>query len=216
MANEFLMQIPSLQELQRYNVNRPDALEGLKQSLYDFQTYPAAGTTQLNFFQVPVGQSGKTLADTNMEVAGSLPTPKHFLVLNVQVFFFPAGNPSAVGAPSASTFVNDTWAVAKAGWLDFFIGSKSYLTEAPIVRFPPRNGLIVSSSQADSTTAAANQHTRIAYANFGGAPYAMKPPILLVPTQNFRVSLNFPSAVAISGDARIGVVLEGLLYRLSQ
>jgi hypothetical protein len=41
---------------------------------------------------------------------------------------------------------------------------------------------------------------------------------MLAPTQNFNVTLNFPTAVATpSGqNARIGVVLDGLLYRLSQ
>jgi hypothetical protein len=88
--------------------------------------------------------------------------------------------------------------------------------EAPLGRFPPRTGMVLSSSASDQTTAAAASQLRNAYANFGGATYELTPPILLTPTQNFKVSLNWPTAVAISAAARIGVVMEGVLYRLSQ
>ena len=40
-----LQQIPSLGDLQQYNVNRPGQIEGIRASLYDFQTYANAGTT---------------------------------------------------------------------------------------------------------------------------------------------------------------------------
>lgn len=208
--------IPTLDELQKYSVNRAGQLEGIRSSLYDFQTYMLAGQTELNFFQVPVGQSSKTLADTNMQIAGSLPNPQNFLVTNIQVYFYPAGDISKFGAETAAENVNDVWDVMKSGYLEFFIGSKNYVQEGPIGRFPPRTGLILSSSVADATTAAANLQTQNAYANFGGAPYDLTPPILLTPTQNFRVSLKWPTVVPISANARIGVVMEGILYRLSQ
>lgn len=211
-----LKAIPSLSDLTQYSVNRAGQLEGIRSSLYDFVSYAQAGHTSLDFFQVPQGQSGKSLADTNMETAGSLPNPKNFLVTNVQVYFYPAGDVAQFGAQAAAENLNDVWDVMKSGWLEFFIGSKNYVQEGPIGRFPPRTGLIMSSSVADQSTIAANLQTRNAYANFGGAPYELTPPILLTPTQNFRVSLKWPSAVPISADARIGIVMEGVLYRLSQ
>lgn len=215
MAN-IMQNLPTLSELHKYNVNRPSEYEGLKSVLYDFQTYAAAGQTQLDFFQVPQGQGGKTLADTNMEAAGSLPNPKHFLVTNIQVYFKPNIDVAAFGAQAAADYINDVQDVANSGYLEFFIGSKNYIQEGPIGVFPPRTGLIVSSSLADATTAAATSQSRIAYANFGGAIYQLQPPILLTPTQNFRVSLKWPTVQAISTTARIGVRMEGILYRLSQ
>lgn len=207
--------LPTLQELDKFNVNRAGQVEGIRQSLYDFQTYAQAGQTGLTFYQVPIGQSGKTKADTNMEVAGSLPAPKRFLVESIEVHFYP-GNPiSATGAIVAENW-NDVYDVSKSGWLDFFIGSKSYLTEAPIGRFAQSTGLQGTGAVADSTTAAASRVTVIDYARFGGMPYLMQPPILLVPTQNFNVSLNWPTAVAIAVAARIGIVMKGILYRNSQ
>ena len=208
--------IPTLEELNRYNVNRVGQVEGIRQSLYDFQTYAQAGQTSLQFFQVPQGQSGKTLADTNMEVAGSLPSPKRFLVESIEVHFFPGNVVGYTGALAAAENFNDVYDVAKSGWLDFFIGSKSYLQEAPVGRFPPSVGVTGTATASDATTAAAALHFHVDYARFGGKQYVMDPPVLLVPTQNFRVTLQWPTAVAINVAGRIGVVLNGILYRNSQ
>lgn len=207
--------IPTLQELQSFSVNRPGQVEGIRQSLYDFQTYAQAGQTSLTFFQIPIGQSSKTKADTNMTVAGSLPAPQHFLLEGMEVHFYPANPISATGAIVAENY-NDVYDVHKSGWLDLFIGSKSYLTEAPIGRFPPSVGVSGSAALSDTTTAAASRVSVIDYARFGGMPYKVDPPILLVPTQNFSVSLNWPAAVPIAVAGRIGIVMKGILYRNSQ
>ena len=211
-----IMSVPNLQDLQQYSVNVANNVEGIKASLYDFTTYAQAGQTQLDFFQVPQGQAGKSLADTNMEAAGSLPNPKSFLVTNIQCYVFPNPAISILGADAVATGLNDIQIIGQGGWLEFFIGSKNYIQEGPILRFPPRNGLIINSSQDSQTTPAAGLQTMNAYGNLGGEPYDMKPPILLNPTQNFRVSLKWPVGLAISHSCRIGIVMEGLLYRLSQ
>jgi len=212
--------VPTLAELEKYNVNRAGEFEAVRQSLYDFQTYAQAGQTSLTFFQVPIGQSSKTLADTNMELAGQLPNPKMQLIQSIEIAFFPGVLPSigpVADAPSA--FVNDVYTVAKSGWLELFIGSKSYLREAPIGRFPPKTKLEGFSAIATSLTAGAATQSRDAYAVFSGRPYMVDPWILLKPTQNFQVSLNWPTAVALNAadtTARIGVIMDGVLYRNSQ
>ena len=216
MAGNNPMSVPDLQSLEQYNVNRAGQIEGVRQSLYDFQTYPLAGSTQLTFFQSPIGQNGKTKADTNMTVAGSLPAPQRFLVQSIECHFFPGNAVSKTGGAVLASNLADCYAVANSGWLDFFIGSKSYLTEAPIGRFPPANGLAGVEALADTTTAAASRLSITDYARFGGEPYKLSPPILLVPTQNFNVTLNWPTAVPITANARVGIVMKGILYRNSQ
>lgn len=219
--------IPSFDSIANYAVNRGGEYEGVRQSLYDFQTYGSAGATSFTFFQVPQGQSSKTLDDTNLEVAGSLPAPKHFLVQSIEILFFPGVNPVTVANgtgtdATASNFTNDAYAIEQAGNLDFFIGSKSYLQEAPIGRFPPKTCLkteFASAYQMKQAVAAdESSQVNMDYGVFSGRPYFVNPWILLVPTQNFNVKLNFNTAVALpSGqDARIGIVLDGILYRLSQ
>jgi hypothetical protein len=213
--------IPSLQDIQQFNVNRVGQYEAVRQTLYDFQTYANAGTTtSYTFFQVPKGQSAKTLADTNLTLAGTLAAPINFFVQSIEVVVFPGVNPATEVATNAiSNFTNDIYVLSKAGFLDFFIGSKSYLQEAPLGKFPPKTHLHGWSaiSQSDSTASTLARGS-IEYAAFGGRPYFIDPGILLAPTQNFSVTLNFPTTTALpsAADARIGVVLDGILYRLSQ
>lgn len=215
--------IPSLAELQQYNVNRPDAVEAIKQGLYDNQILHSSSTeTLLTFFQTPlgsgtsatVGSGAKTLADTNLEAAGALPAPKSFLVQTIELFCFPGSGVSADSTTIASAKnIADMYAFAKAGWLELFVGSKAYLDEGPLVKFPPRSGLTGQQVGADST---ANTGVRVDYASMGGPVYELDPPILLVPTQNFKITLNWGAAITLNANLLIWVNLGGILYRNSQ
>lgn len=202
----------------KYAVNRPGQIEAVRQPLYDYQAYAQAGQTSLTFFGTPQGQGGKTLADTNMEAAGALPNPKRFLALGVSVQFFPGTVLPGVGPVAAAidNFVNDVWKVfSSQGWLELFIGSKAYL-DAPINAFPCITRLNGFAGMSDATTAAAGLFVRTSYAASSGAPFQLNPPLMLEPTQNFKVTLNWPTAVAIANAGRIGVHLHGILYRNSQ
>lgn len=211
--------IPSLTELQQYNVNRPNQVEAIRSSLYDTLQYAQAGQTQLQFFQVPKGQSSKTFAETNMTAAGSLPSPQSFLIETIEIYFRPGelpGNLSAANTPIIPTFLNDVYEFyTVAAWLELFIGSKAYLDEAPLLKFPPRCGLsgFAASSDAAST---ATSSTMVNYASAAGPIYELDPPILLVPTQNFNVTLNWPTANGLTANALVTVQLGGILYRNSQ
>jgi len=201
----------------QFSVNRPGK-EGIRSSLYDFQAYAAAGQTSLNFFQVPIGQAGKTKADTNMETAGALPSPKQFIIETLEVYFYP-GVPIDTIAPTATNTAkqaDDMYQFAQSGYLDLFIGSKSYLTEAPLGRFPMSCGLNVE--QSISGVFAAPLMVKSQYAQTSGLIYRVQPEITLEPTQNFNVSLNWPVAVALPSTVigRVGVVMRGMLFRNSQ
>jgi hypothetical protein len=217
-----MKQIPSRAGLSRYNVNRP-GWEAVRQSLYDYTAYAAAGHTTLNFFATPNGQGGKTLSDTNMTLAGQLPAAQEFLVNSIEVLFFPtvpvvaADNPAAYGAGAIANIVNDAYEVARTGNLVFTIGSKPYLTEAPLGRFPAKTHFQVDSSMSQAGEVADKQG-RIAYAYAAGRPYLLSPADLrLTSSQNFNITLNWPEGVtAIVNPGRIGVILDGILYRRSQ
>lgn len=213
------MAIPSLSELAQYNVNRPDQVEAIRSSLYDTLAYAQAGQTQLQFFQTPKGQSGKTLADTNMTLAGSLASPQSFLIETIELYFYPGetpGNLSAANTPIIPTFLNDTYKFYKPGaWLELFIGSKAYLDEAPLQKFPPKCGLSGFAATSDAASTATTS-TMVNYASAGGPVYELDPPILLVPTQNFVVTLNWPTAVALTAAGTVVCQMGGILYRNSQ
>ncbi len=221
------MNPPTVGELHRYNVNRAGQAEGIVQPLYDYQTYNgAAGQTSLRFFALPIGQGvpAKTLADTNMEGAGQMPAPKEQLVTAIQVVFMPGvptstdGLPSTTGVAAPGNNWNDVYTVFRSGYLDFFIGSKSYLIDAPVGKFSNDFRLAGSAAVALETDGAGPVgQTIVDYATFAGPIYQISP-VRLTSNQNFDVTLRWPEAIALpsGNDARIGVILMGFQYRLSQ
>lgn len=205
----------SLPALMKYNPNRPDATEAIWQPFYDFQEYGTAGATSFTFFQNPVGQGGKTYADTNMVSPGSFPAPTAFLCTAVMVAFFPGGAISATAgtAAAAAGNWNDVVSVANSGWLELTIGSKPYLRDAPVGKFAPNftvGGVFSGYGSATSSSLA-----RVDFARSQGRYYEITP-FLIPQSQNFSVQLIFPSAKAVAATGRIGVILDGFYYRQSQ
>lgn len=219
--------IPSYGSLSRYDVNRP-GWEAIRQTLYDFTAYAAAGQTQLSFFALPVGQGGKTLSDTNLTLAGQLPANQEFLIQSIEVQFQPTvpavatQNPAVFGAEAIAQIVNDVYLVSRTGNLTMTIGSKPYLQEAPLGRFPGKTRMRVDTALSDVAPAvpAPNLQSRVAFAYTEGRPYLLSPANLrLVSSQNFSISLNWPEGVQAlpsTNPGRIGVILDGILYRRSQ
>lgn len=223
--------------MNRYSVNLHNQWEVIKQTLYDSVAYAAAGATQLTFFALPVGQgtgfggSTKTLSDTNMYLSSNVPAMQAFLVQEVELIFQPTtpGNaasggtvttqlPAAFGVSAAPLIANDVYYFRRAGNLQFNIGAKNYLTEAPLWKFPSKQNYEVGGALSDTSTAITNAATRLAFANMRGPVYRLSPAdLLLEANQNFQVTLNWPEgAQAITNPARVFCVLGGLLYRTAQ
>ncbi len=223
--------VPSYSDLAAYNVNR-DGWEAIRQSLYDSASYVAAGQPQLNYFSTPVGQGvgfgggTKTLSDTNMTLAGQMPANQEFLIQSLELAFLPstptpaagADMPAVFGAAAVAAQINDAYIFSRSGNLNLVIGSKSYLQEAPLLRFPPKAFFEVHGAASNATTAAAALASMVAYGSARGRPYMLQPANLrLVSNQNFGVSLNWPEGLqVIANPARVFVILDGVLYRRSQ
>lgn len=232
--------IPTAADFNSRRVTNPSQSEVVRQRLYDYQLYPTAGTTQLSFFQQPVGQgittalggtvgAGKTQWDTNMELGGTLPSGKAFLVESIEVIFFPGSvstsntytvaKPYEFNATAAATLgaqLADVNSFYQSGMLELNILSKNYLRETPLLAFPPKTqfNLDVGVSSNSATTAVnIAENMRAA-----GRPYYIDPTIALQPAVNFEVLIKFPAAVATpSGfNARVGVILDGYFMRASQ
>lgn len=232
----------TLKDLNKYDVNADNAVEKVRQTLYDAVLYPTAGVAgQLTFFSNPVGQgvttapgaavgSAKTKSDTNMTIAGALPSPQAFIVESIELLIFPGAsgaantftllNPIAFLAVAAATFnnggVQDVNVIGASGFLDFTVGSKSYLTEAPLGRFPGKTYLGLDAAIASNSATTAEVGT--ANAKWAGRPYYLTPQITLRATQNFSVTANWPGLVPTpSGfNARIICILDGVLFRKAQ
>ena len=204
-----------LSALNSYNPNRPDQIEAIWQPQYDFQTYAQAGATNQAFFQVPFGSGGKTYANTNLQLGGQFPAPTAFLCTAIMVVFEPGNTVSQVATAAARAQTNwlDTVAVANSGYLEFAIGGKTYLRDAPIGKFAPN--FSISGVAAMSGTQTAGNQGDVNYARAAGRYYEITP-FLIPQTQNFSVTLYWPTAVAVTIAGTIGVILDGFLYRQSQ
>lgn len=218
-----MKQVPSLSVVsQQFAVNRPNADEGLWAPLYDYQTYPAAGAASFTFFQTPIGQSSKTISDTNMTQAGLLPAPQKFLVTGIEVVILPSGNPGntgAVGATVDGSFVNDVYKIMSTlAVLRLKIGAKDYVVDGPLMTFPPCFRL-AGFAALGGVGAAAGNIDQINYASSVGRPYEPAP-FFIPPVQNFAVTVEFKNGTLVptisTATAVIGVRLLGFLYRLSQ
>lgn len=232
------MALPSLAEAKQMSTTGR-GLEGIRQSIYDSLLYLTAGATQYNFFATPKGQgltsavgatagTTKTINDTNLELAGQLPSGKGFLATSIEIPFY-AGSVNtantytlaspvlfnATAAAAVAAQAADINAFYQAGSLQFFISSKIVLEEAPLMRFPPKAKLDIQATVATAGTNAQPNEVGIVSVKAGGRPYMLEPQIYIEPTVNFSVSLNFPAAVATpSGfNARVQCILDGYLYR---
>ncbi len=198
---------PSIVALSKYNVNRAGQFEVIWNPTYEYQDYLIAGHTQLTFFQNTVGSVAGGLSTTNMRAAGQFPRPQEFLVTGIQVTF-EVGAVVAQAVAAVQSNWQDAFDVLNTGNLDFFIGSKSYLNDSPIGVFPQQYG-VGGAAQSGATVAAD-------YARSVGKYYSITP-VKIPANQNFNITLNWPEgATGIVTQARIGVRLDGFLYRLSQ
>lgn len=198
---------PSIAALRKYNVNRAGQFEVIWNPVFHYIDYLTGGHSLLTFFQETVGSTAGGISTTNMRAAGQFPRPQEFLVTGIQVTFEVGA--AVAGASATPTNVQDIFDVANSGNLDLFIGSKSYLTDAPIGVFPQSYGLYIDAFQGGASFGTN-------YARTIGKYYALTP-IKIPANQNFNVTLNWPEGVVgVTTQARIGVRLDGFLYRLSQ
>ena len=187
-----------------------------RNTIKDFSQFATAIPGEKNVLSSSL--SGKTKVDTNMVQVGSLPAGKSFLVDTIKLLFFP-GSPVdiiATTATNSAAQADDMYQFIKGGYLELYIGSTTFLTEAPLGRFPSSTGMRIDNSLAG--TFAAPNMAKSEYAASTGLIYRVQPELELVSNQNFNVNLNWPVAVATPSTlaARLGVVMRGQLKRNAQ
>lgn len=186
-------------------VNIPGVVESIYEPRYDYTALPAIGSAAISFFQTPIGQSGKTLADTNMELAGQIPKGQAFQITGVQVEFYSGAD---IDAAARNQYANDVMAVYKSGALILRIGSKEFIRQGNLMSFPPV-------SRLDGTSATGLAAQTISYFSAAGREFAIEK-LLLESNQNFGVTLTDLPALPSGLAGRIGVKLNGYLFRNAQ
>jgi hypothetical protein len=188
-----------------------DYLDVVVEPRYDSAIYPAAGAPLLTFFANPIGQglgifqvnagvAPKTLADTNMDLAGQLPGGYNFKLLGFRIMY------------GWNMTTNDLQVVINAGVFTFTIGSKPFLRTA-LRNIPSGNGPV-------STAAGVNTS---GWQMLSNSYSIAKKPLDLLQTQNFQATITFPGVApacttvgALSQERAglpISVMLDGFLYR---
>jgi hypothetical protein len=234
---------PNLESFKAGLVARLGEVEVIRQSLYDSIVYPTAGAAAIQFFQNPISQglsaspgnagNPKNLTDTNLQLGGQLPAPQAFWIQSIEVAFAPGsvatantftpqppGNLVATDVATAQAGSHDVNAFYIGGALSLTIGTKPYLNEAPLLRFPPKARFEGEFALAGGAGAAATLE-RVHVSEIltsGGRPYMLDPGLGIMTSMNFNVQLTWPVAIATpSGfNGRVEVILDGWLFRAVQ
>lgn len=219
----------AMSDLTKYE-SSTNQLDSIFSPLYDYQTYATAGALNFNFFALPQGQGTtsspgaagvKQIADTNMQVAGQLPAGNRFLIIGIEVEFWPGSVPglNGIAVPTAAQFArnwDDVYSVLRGGSLTLTVQNRVFAQDAPLMKFPTQTRLtgVAAYNENNNTAAPTIGWGQIEYASSCGAAYDITP-VLLKPTQAFSVTINFPALIATPSavDARIGVRLVGKLVR---
>jgi hypothetical protein len=202
----------ALSDLQQYNPNRADQVEGIWQPFYHKVGYAAAGQSSLVFFNVAF--SGDYTV-TNMLAAAFFPAPTAFLCTAIMVNFIPGSAVAQVGTAAARQQFNwvDVNAVANGGYIELVIGGKVYLRDSPSGRFAPNYTIAGATSQSGTETA--GNAGDVQFARAAGRYYEVTP-FLIPQTQNFSLTLYTPTVIAVQAGANVIATLDGFFYRQSQ
>jgi len=188
-----------------------DVLDVIVEPRYDTVLLPAAATPALlTFFAVPLGQAGgvfipaaagaKTLADTNMELAGQLPGGYNFKLLGFRAMY------------GWNMSTQDLQAVINGAVFTFTIGSKPFL-RTPLRMIPSGNGPFGTAATINTS----------GWPTLSNSYSIAKKPLDLLQTQNFQVTLTWPGGAVVPNTAGatcqsaaglpITIFLDGFLYR---
>lgn len=207
-------------DIQQFSSEIGGVEERKRWCLYDHLTAGAAGTDVLgdyNFFQVPVGQGGKTLSDTNMRLAGTLPARYGMEVWDIRVQI--GVKPSAQATVAAlKALVDLYYELTTQGSLVFRQGQKTELEIAPVGILAAGWGVFPGALAIQSAAAADaggffvgdNGHPSKA------ALWDMDPlPIIILPQRAFQVVINYPANIATAAADVVHwwVHLDGILHR---
>lgn len=218
---------------QEYGAVRYNEQQMLRYPYYSRVQYPAAGSSEINFFGTSIG--GNTSLITNAEIVGGL---GNFSFLCTGIYFdFWVSAPATT--PQPQTYLEDADAeyadivhgFAQAGVWELKIGNVLWdQCPIPFLFRPPSNGrlrceasmgMFAMSQSGMSPFAVTGSQTSLAYADLNRRTNRrgnLQNPIFLTPQQNFTGTLSFPSGLlpilatdVVTGSAALYVecVLDG-------
>jgi hypothetical protein len=150
--------------------------------VFDTAIYAAAGQDNLVLLSVPEGgqlndnSRAKTMEDTNLQAAGSLPQNQAMLVKGVQLLFLPSG---AIGhaetdatCTAAKLLANDVAAFYNYGLLHLALKGVDIIKDGPLSLYPPQSHIEGSAAMVNTDT---DNNRTIELINCKGHPYPIEP-----------------------------------------
>jgi len=176
--------------------------EAVPWQLFNVQTYVSAATTQLRFFTA----APATPRLGNVGGAG-LPAPQFFEAYYIN--FDAKIEPAVAGTP-----LIDMWSILN-GVVGGLAGDPTWtfeLADKKLGQFPLR-GLHTLGGPTGFTTNVTTEYANNSDAS-GMGTFCFDGAIVIPPTQNFAVTLDWPAAVTLgAGNIELVVTLSGVLHR---
>jgi hypothetical protein len=210
-------------------VGGPVAARPRREGLYDHEQFVQSGTTlTYPFFQntrsfVDGGAVKTAGLDTNMlGSGGSIPRGHYLRVFGIQLYITRRGTARLTAAGN-----DDKRKILDAGWWRFSLGTTPYL-DAPVYKIPAGCGIFGPLSTTESgLTAGDVQNGWPVPSNFfdltvpgtvrvGGREVRVpRIPINLAETENFAVSINFPTrpTITTSDTLTLGMYLVSIYLK---
>lgn len=198
---------------QDYRSQFGGAIEAIGGTLYDTVAYATGASVLLNFFNAV----RNNLALSNMELAGTLASPKAFMVRAIRVAILQP--PMSMARTAAGTVqpgaIANVALLLNTGVLTLTIGAKQYC-QFPLWMLPAGSGACgIQASDGDVADPGEIQDMAT-----NGEPdvfnvRVLTKPIFLGPQINFIAVLTWPAGVALAGglNVNIQVILDGDLLR---
>lgn len=188
-------------------------MEVINQPVYDSVSFAAsAAMTKTVLFQTPIGQGGKTLAQTYMTKAGQLEQPQKLVCRAIALFF----NNLTAPVDLANFLQNVSFTLT--------VGKKPML-ECPALNLPAGRGFITYAAAQFGTAASSTNDAFTSTSNGVADPravFTLNQPIVIEGGEGFSVTLNPETAFNFSANTGVSpvgtgttvyVILDGELYR---
>lgn len=180
-------------------MNTSSPIELINQPLYDFKEIIGGGSYE--FFGAPIGTDSADLyrngfERTNMYCSHMLPRANCFVIKGIRVIFFP--NVDSCDHDRKK----DARKIYSNGCLTLLICNKYFLNLGPLGIFPP---LIDVYQDIAENRRALSRH----------GYFSLEHDLNIGPTQYFSVSIFLDTRIKLSSAGRLGVVLDGTMYRES-
>lgn len=190
--------------------------EVVRWPLYSYKAYATTGHTQLSFFDQTEGNATLRRADTNMQAPNQLPGNQMHVAHALRILTFPAfADFQVVGVAGSVAAGEWTRLLTTGAWAEVTISDKLYLIAAPLTLLPAGCGVGTFVNNPGIALA-----TSFSHANNGipsnEAIYKLDPPLGILPTRTFSVTLNWIALQTVTTAGRIGPILDGWRLRAVQ